>query len=326
MTTRQLGTNGPRVSALGLGTMAMAGSYGAADEQESVATIRKALDSGINLIDTADFYGPGTAEKITGQAIAGRRDEVVLASKFGMRTLPDGRRVVDGTPAYVKEAVELSLSRLGTDYLDLYYLARIDPNVPVEETVGALAELVAAGRVRHIGLCEAASSTLRRAHAVHPIAALQTEYSLWERHVEDEILPTARELGVALAAYRPLGSGFLGGSFNSPEDLDPSDFRRHDPRFQGENFTRNKAIADAVAVVAEEKGATAGQLALAWVLAQGEDVVPLFGARRPSRIEENAGAAELKLSAEDLKRIADLVPATAGDRYAAPLLATIDKG
>ena len=325
MFTRTLSNLGPVVSALGLGTMGLSGSYGPADEGAAIRTIRQALALGITLLDTADFYGPGTSEELVGRAISGRRDEVFVATKTGMRAGAEGR-YVDGSPAYLREAIDASLRRLAVDAVDLYYLARVDPRIPIEESVGALAELVGAGKVRHIGLCEASAETTRRAHAVHAITAVQTEYSLFERGVEREVLPALRELGVGLVAYRPLGSGFLGGDFTNPEQLDSTDFRRNDPRFRGGNLERNVGIAEAVAEVAREAGVTPAQLALSWVLSRGEDVVAIPGTKRPARVVENAAAAEITLDGEQLARIAERLPAgvTAGDRYPPELMETID--
>lgn len=325
MTHRKLGTNGPAVSPIGLGCMGMGGSYGAADEAEAVATVQEALELGLNLIDTADFYGPGTSEKIVGKALAGRRDSAVVATKTGMRRGPQGP-YVDGSPEYVKQAVDLSLERLGIDHIDLYYVARVDPNVQIEETIGALKELVEAGKVRSIGLCEASPRTLRRAHAVHPISALQTEYSLWERHVEAEILPTLSELGTTLVAYRPLGSGFFAGSISDPAQFAEDDLRRMDPRFQGENFQRNQEFVATIAAVAEAKGVTPSQLALAWVLAQGENIVTIPGTKRRTHLGENASAVGVELTQDELDQLAKAFPvgAASGTRYAARLLTTID--
>ena len=324
MKTRKLGTNGPTVSAIGLGCMGMSAFYGAGDDAESTATIHRALDLGCNFLDTSDMYGPHTNERLVGAAIAGRRDEVVLATKFGIRLDGDPpRRSISGTPDYVREACEGSLARLGVDHIDLYYQHRVDPDTPIEETVGAMAELVAAGKVRHLGLSEASAETIRRAHAVHPIAAVQTEYSLWTRHVEDEILPTLRELGIGLVAYSPLGRGFLSGRFSSPEELDDGDFRRHGPRFTGENLARNRELVARVRELADDHGVTPGQLALAWVLAQGEDIVPIPGTKRRTYLEENLAAADVELSPDDLARIADIVGAAAGDRYDPGGMATV---
>ncbi|WP_327329067.1 MULTISPECIES: aldo/keto reductase [unclassified Streptomyces] len=327
MENRKLGAAGLGVSALGLGCMGMAGAYGTADTDEAVATVRRALDLGVTLIDTADFYGPGTAEKIVATALEGRRDEAVVATKFGMRRPAAGPPYVDGSPAYVREACEASLQRMGLDHIDLYYLARLDPKVDVEETVGALGELVAEGKVRHIGLCEVSARTLRRANAVHPIAALQTEYSLWERHVEAEILPTCRELGTGFVAYSPLGRGFLTGAFDSAEDLAEDDQRRNHPRFQSENFDHNRNLVRTVEELAKEKGVSLTQLALAWVLAQGGDIVPIPGTRRVSHLEQNVSAADVRLTEEEVARLSDLFPAgaTAGLRYPAHFMRTIDQ-
>jgi aryl-alcohol dehydrogenase-like predicted oxidoreductase len=327
MENRKLGSAGLGVSALGLGSMGMAGAYGAADTDGAVATIRRALDLGVTLIDTADFYGPGTAEKTVAQAIAGRRDDVVVATKFGMRRPAAGPPYIDGSPEYVRQACDASLQRMGLDHIDLYYLARLDPKVDVEETVGALAELVSEGKVRHIGLCEVSARTLRRANAVHPIAALQTEYSLWERHVEEEILPTCRELGTGFVAYSPLGRGFLTGAFDSADDLDEDDQRRNHPRFQSENFDHNRTMVRAVEELAGEKGVSPSQLALAWVLAQGGDVVPIPGTRRIAHLEQNVSATEIRLTDEEVTRLSDLFPvgATAGLRYPAHFMRTIDQ-
>jgi aryl-alcohol dehydrogenase-like predicted oxidoreductase len=317
MKTRTLGTNGPVVSALGLGCMGMSAFYGEGDDTESEATIHRALDLGCNLLDTSDMYGPHTNERLVGRAIAGRRDEVVLATKFGIQIDPGPpvRRSINGRPDYVRQACEGSLERLGVDHIDLYYQHRVDPDTPIEETVGAMAELVAAGKVRHLGLSEASPETIRRAHAVHPIAAVQTEYSLWTRDVDAEILPTLRELGISLVAYSPLGRGFLSGRFSSPDELDDHDFRRHGPRFTGENLDRNRQLVDRVRELAADRHVTPGQLALAWVLARGDDVVPIPGTKRRTYLEENLAAADIELSADDLARIADVVGEAAGARY-----------
>jgi len=305
--------------------MGMSEFYGRADEGEAVATIHRALDLGIHLIDTADMYGPYANEKLVGRAIAGRRDEVILATKFGLVRTEDGRRSINGRPAYVRAACDASLQRLGVDHIDLYYLHRVDPNTPIADTVGAMAELVRAGKVRYLGLSEAAPQTIRRAHAVHPISALQTEYSLWTRDPEDEILPTVRALGIGFVAYSPLGRGFLSGRIRSLDDLDKDDFRRFNPRFQGDNFTRNLDLVNQVRAVATEKGVTPSQLALAWVLSRGADVIPIPGTTRRSHLEENLGALEIDLTPEDLDRIESAFPkgATAGDRY--PDMSTVNR-
>jgi aryl-alcohol dehydrogenase-like predicted oxidoreductase len=316
---RKLGSEGLEVSAEGLGCMGMSEFYGSADEAEAEATIRRALELGVNFLDTADMYGPFTNEELVGRAIAGRRDEVVLATKFGNVRGPDGERLgVRGDPAYVREACEASLRRLGIETIDLYYQHRVDPKVPIEETVGAMAELVEQGKVRRLGLSEAAPETIRRAHATHPITALQTEYSLWSRDPEEEILPTLRELGIGFVPYSPLGRGFLTGRFRSPDDLDEGDFRRVNPRFEGENFERNMKLVERVEEIAAEKEVTAGRLALAWVLAQGDDLVPIPGTKRRSYLEENVAATEIELSEDDLRRLDEAAPrgAAAGDRYA----------
>jgi aryl-alcohol dehydrogenase-like predicted oxidoreductase len=317
MQTRTLGLKGPTVSALGLGCMGMSEFYGAGDDDESIATIHRALELGVNFLDTSDVYGPHTNEVLVGRAIADRRDQVVLATKFGIVRDPDNPRSrgVDGSPAYVKQAAEASLKRLGTDYIDLYYQHRVDPDTPIEETVGALAELVQEGKVRYIGLSEAAPDTLRRANAVHQITALQTEYSLWARDPEDEILPTCRELGIGFVSYAPLGRGFLTGAIKSVDDLAQDDYRRYAPRFVGENFQRNLALVTKIEELAADKVVTPAQLGLAWVLAQGEDIVPIPGTKRRERLEENAAAADVVLSDDDLREIADALPEPAGQRY-----------
>ncbi len=319
MEKRTLGSDGLEVSALGLGCMGMSEFYGSADEEEATATIRRALDLGVSFLDTADMYGPFTNEKLVGEAIAGRRDEVVLATKFGnVRGLGGERLGVRGDPDYVRECCEASLQRLGIESIDLYYQHRVDPGVPIEETVGAMGELVEQGKVRHLGLSEAAPETIRRAHATHPITALQTEYSLWSRDPEDEILPTLRELGIGFVPYSPLGRGFLTGRFRSRDDLPEDDFRRESPRFQGENFDRNLELVSRVEEIAAEKEVTAGQLALAWVLAQGDDLVPIPGTKRRSYLEENVAAVEVELSDADLRRLDEAAPrgSASGDRYA----------
>jgi aryl-alcohol dehydrogenase-like predicted oxidoreductase len=320
MDTRTLGPHGPDVSEIGLGCMGMSAFYGQTDEDEALRTLSRALELGCNFWDTSDLYGPHTNEELLARALAGRRDDVFLATKFAIRIVPgEGdapwRRVIDGSPAYVHEACEASLQRLQTDHIDLYYQHRVDPNTPIEDTVGAMAELVEEGKVRYLGLSEAGAETIRRAHAVHPITALQSEYSLWTRDVEAEILPTLQELGIALVAYSPLGRGFLSGRFASPDDLDEGDFRRYGPRFTGDNLQQNLVLAERVRELAHEKGITPGQLALAWVLARGEHVVPIPGTKRVSYLEENLAAADVALDPGDWERIADAVPAAAGDRY-----------
>jgi aryl-alcohol dehydrogenase-like predicted oxidoreductase len=320
MKTRRLGSRGLEVSAVGLGCMGMSEFYGAIDEDEAVATIHRALELGVTLIDTADIYGPFTNERLVGRAIAGRRDKVVLATKFGNVRREDGSWVgIDGRPEYVHSACDASLKRLGVEHIDLYYQHRVDKKVPIEETVGAMAELVQAGKVRHIGLSEASPETTRRAHAVHPITALQTEYSLWSRDPEERLLPTVRELGIGFVAYAPIGRGFLSGRFRSPDDVgDEGDFRSRHPRFQGDNFRRNRELVERLEALAAEKGVTPAQLALAWVLHQGDDIVPIPGTKRRTYLQENVAAVEIELSQEDLARIDEAAPrgVTAGDRYA----------
>ena len=308
------------VSAQGLGCMGMSEFYGSGDEQESIAVIHAALDAGVNFLDTADMYGPFTNERLVGRAIAARRDEVVLATKFGNERREDGMRVgVNGHPDYVRRACDASLARLGVGHIDLYYQHRVDPSVPVEETWGALAELVAAGKVRHLGISEAAPATIHRAHEVHPVTAVQTEWSLWSRDVEDNgVLTTVRELGIGFVAYSPLGRGFLSGTIRSVEDLDENDFRRHSPRFQGENFAKNLELLERVRQIAAEKDVTPSQLALAWVLAQGEDVVPIPGTKHRHYLDENISALDVQLSDDELAELDAAVPvgSSAGDRYA----------
>lgn len=319
MERRRLGSSGLDVSAIGLGCMGMSAYYGATDAPESIATIHRALELGVDLLDTAEIYGPYTNEELVGRAVGDRRGEYVIATKFGVHLDPEdpanaAKRGIDGTPENVRRSIEGSLSRLGTDHVDLYYQHRIDPKVPVEETVGALAELVDEGKVRAIGLSEASPETIRRAHAVHPIAAVQTEYSLWSRDVEEEVLPTLRELGITLVAYSPLGRGFLSGRFSSADELDADDWRRTQPRFQAEAFEGNRALREAVARVADSKEATPAQVALAWVLAQGDDVVPIPGTKRRSYLEQNAAAVKLELTEDDLATLAEL-PDPEGERY-----------
>jgi aryl-alcohol dehydrogenase-like predicted oxidoreductase len=318
MDQRQLGNQGLTVSELGLGCMGMSEFYGEGDDSESIRVIQRALELGVTFLDTADMYGPFTNEKLVGRAIEGRRDEVVLATKFGNVRGPNGERLgVRGDPDYVREACDASLERLGVDHIDLYYQHRVDPNTPIEETVGAMKELVEAGKVRYLGLSEAAPATIRRAHEVHPISALQTEYSLWSRDPEDEILPCVRELGIGFVAYSPLGRGFLSGEIKSIEDLEENDFRRSNPRFQGDNFQRNLDLVDRVKEIAAEKDVTPSQLALAWLLHRGEDIVPIPGTKRIKYLEQNAAAADIELTADDLARIDEAAPAGAasGDRY-----------
>jgi aryl-alcohol dehydrogenase-like predicted oxidoreductase len=305
--------------------MGMSEFYGSADENEAIATIHRALDLGVTFLDTADMYGPFTNEKLVGRAIADRRESVVLATKFGNERREDGSWVgINGKPEYVRGACEASLARLGVDHIDLYYQHRVDKSVPIEDTVGAMAELVSEGKVRYLGLSEASPQTIERAHAVHPISALQTEYSLWSRDPEERILPTVRRLDIGFVAYSPLGRGFLSGRYKKPEDLPEDDFRRHHPRFQGENFKRNLELVERLEDIAREKQVTAGQLALAWVLSRGEDVAPIPGTKRRSYLEENVAAVEIELSEQELTRIDEAAPVgvTAGDRYAS--MATID--
>jgi aryl-alcohol dehydrogenase-like predicted oxidoreductase len=325
METRRLGGQGLEVSRQGLGCMGMSEFYGEADDAESTAVIHRALELGVTLLDTADMYGVGANERLVGRAIADRREQVVLATKFGSVRGENGERLgIRGDADYVREACDASLRRLGVDHVDLYYQHRVDFEVPIEETVGAMAELVAAGKVRYLGLSEAAPETIRRAHAVHPISALQTEYSLWTRDVERKILPTVRELGIGFVAYSPLGRGFLSGRWRSPEAIPEGDFRRDNPRFQGANFERNMAIVERVRELADAKGATPAQLALAWVTHRGEDVVPIPGTKRVRYLEENVAADEIELSPDDLLQLDEAAPAgaAAGERY--PDMSSID--
>ena len=327
METRTFGRSGLAVPTLGLGCMGMSEFYAGRDDAESVATIHRALELGVTFLDTADMYGVGRNEELVGRAIRGRRDEVVLATKFGNVRGADGSFLgVDGRPEYVRACCDASLARLGVEVIDLYYQHRVDKSVPIEDTVGAMAELVRAGKVRHLGLSEASPATLRRACAVHPIAALQTEYSLWTRDVEAAILPTCRELGVGFVAYSPLGRGFLTGSFRSPADLDPSDYRHHHPRFAPENLKRNLALVEAIEPIAAAHGATPAQVALAWVLSRGDDVVPIPGTKRRRYLEENVAATELRLAAADLAALDAACPpgVTAGPRYPEAVMARLD--
>jgi aryl-alcohol dehydrogenase-like predicted oxidoreductase len=319
------------VSAIGLGCMGMSAFYGSTDDAEGVETIRRALEVGVDFIDTAQLYGPLTNELLVGRAVAGCRDEYVIATKFNRRmdgAVPGEMSTVgpqDGSAGHVRSSIEGSLRRLGTDYVDLYYQHRVDPNVPIEETVGAMAELVAEGKIRHIGLSEAAADTIRRANAIHPITAVQTEYSLWSREPEDEVLPTCRELGIGFVAYSPLGRGFLAGRFTSPAELDEGDFRRTGPRFTGDNLQANLRLAAKVKEIAAEKGVTPAQLAIAWLLAQGDDIVPIPGTKRRTYLEQNAAAVEVELTADDLSRIDAELPETAGERYDEAGMASVNR-
>ncbi len=324
MKKRTLG-NSLTVSAIGLGCMGMSEFYGSHDDAQSIATIHRALDLGCNFLDTADMYGPYKNEELIGRAIRDHRDEVVLATKFGNMRGDDGAFLgISGKPDYVRQSCDASLKRLGIDHIDLYYQHRVDRTTPIEDTVGAMADLVRAGKVRHLGLSEAAPQTIRRAHAVHPIAALQTEYSLWSRDPEDEILPTVRELGIGFVAYSPIGRGFLSGRFKTIDDLEPTDYRRLSPRFQGENFNRNLDLVRRIEEIARDKGVTPAQLALAWVLARGNDIVPIPGSKSIGHLEENVAAAEIALTSEELARINEVAPkgVASGDRY--PSMAAVN--
>jgi aryl-alcohol dehydrogenase-like predicted oxidoreductase len=329
MKTRKLGNQGLEVSAIGLGCMGMSEFYGATDEVESIATIHLALDMGVTMLDTADMYGIGANEELVGKAIQKHRSEVILATKFGIQRNADntGLRSINGSPEYVHQACNASLKRLGIDCIDLYYLHRVDTNVPIEETVGAMAELVKQGKVRYLGLSEAAPDTIRRAHTVHPISALQTEYSLWTREVEDEIIPTIRELGIGFVPYSPLGRGFLSGEIKSPADFAADDFRRFLPRFQGDNFDKNIQLVERVKEIATKKGVTPSQLALAWLLAQGEDIVPIPGTKRRKYLEENIAAVEITLFEDELQQIQESAPKNfaAGDRYPATSMGSVNR-
>lgn len=319
MKIHHLGSQGLTVSAIGLGCMGMSEFYSGRDEQEAIATLHRALELGVTFWDTADMYGPHTNEQLVSRALQGRRDQVILATKFGViRTAGGGFGGVNGHPDYVRQACDASLQRLGIDTIDLYYQHRIDPQVPIEDTVGAMADLVQQGKVRYLGLSEAAPATIRRAHAVHPISALQTEYSLWSRDPEDEILPTVRELSIGFVPYSPLGRGFLSGAFHSPDDFAADDYRRFSPRFQGENFYKNLDLVQQVEAIAQAKGVTPSQLALAWLLAQGDDIVPIPGTKRRSYLEENAAAAVITLTSDELQQLDAVAPkgVAVGDRYA----------
>ena len=328
MQMRTLGAKGPQVSAIGLGCMGMTFAYGTSDERECLAAIDRALELGINFFDTAEIYGPYTNEELLGRALSARRDGLVIATKFGFK-LVNGQRAagVDSRPETVKAVADASLKRLKLDHIDLFYQHRVDPDVPIEETVGAMADLVKAGKVRFLGLSEASAATIRRAHAVHPISALQSEYSLWTRDPEAEILPTVRELGIAFVPYSPLGRGFLTGKITSADDFEATDFRRALPRFQADNMAANMALVDALKRLAAEKGATPAQLALAWLLHQGPDIIPIPGARKIAHLEDNAGAADVVLSPEDLKAIADAAPAgaVAGERYTEAMMSMVGR-
>ncbi|GGB40697.1 oxidoreductase [Sphingomonas metalli] len=327
MKTRALGSQGFETSALGLGCMGMSDFYAGRDEAESIATIERALDRGVTLLDTADMYGDGANEELVGRVVRSRDQWVQVATKFGITRGPDGSRGVNGRPDYVRQACDASLKRTGLEVIDLYYQHRVDPDVPIEETVGAMAELVTAGKVRFLGLSEAAPATIRRAHAVHPITAVQTEYSLWTRDPEAEVLPTVRALGIGFVPYSPLGRGFLTGQFRTPDDIPADDYRRNSPRFQGEAFAANLRLVEAVEALAAEKGCTTAQLALAWVLAQGDEIVPIPGTKRRTYLDDNLGALDVALTADDLARIAAIVPpgAAQGERYPAATMGSVNR-
>ncbi|HEY4178082.1 MAG TPA: aldo/keto reductase [Kofleriaceae bacterium] len=330
MKTRKLGTSGLEVSEIGLGCMGMSAFYGAFDDKESTATIHRSIELGVTFLDTADAYGPHTNERLVGAAIKGKRDKVVLATKFGIRLDPKDpmARSISGSPDYVRAACDASLERLGVDHIDLYYQHRVDGSVPIEDTIGAMADLVKAGKVRYLGMSEAGPETLRRACKVHPIAALQTEYSLWTRDPEDNgVLAACRDLGVGFVAYSPLGRGFLTGKYRSLDDFDADDYRRNSPRFQGDNFAANLRVVDEINALAKDKGCTASQLAIAWVLAQGTDIVPIPGTRSRERLEENAGASAVTFTADELRKLEDLAPKgfTAGDRYPANMMKLVNR-
>jgi aryl-alcohol dehydrogenase-like predicted oxidoreductase len=327
MNTRSLGNQGLAVSEVGLGCMGMSEFYGGRDDEESIATIHRALELGVTLLDTADVYGPHTNEQLVGRAIADRRGEVVLATKFGIVRDPENpmARGINGRPEYVKQCCDASLRRLGIDHIDLYYQHRVDPRTPIEETVGAMSELVDEGKIRFVGLSEAGAGTIRRAHEVHPITAVQSEYSLWSRDIEDEVIPALRELGIGLVAYSPLGRGFLSGQIKSIDDLDEGDYRRYSPRFQGDNFDKNLGLVSQVEELAAEKGVTPSQLALAWVLNRGDDIVPIPGTKRRRYLEENVAATGIELTDDEVERIAAALPEPSGQRYAEEMMRSVGR-